>query len=290
MSAIKRIAILYNPISGAGRAKQRAEQWADLLRNGNFSVVLVEARNASGAQIAGSADLVVVAGGDGTLQRLLPELAEAQVPVYMLPAGNESLFAREFGMSGNAADLLLAIEQGKISSYWLGSVNGSFFHTMVSIGFDADVICRIAKSRHSPIGHIGYLRPAIAAALIHRAPEITLTVDGVRVMENQRGLLIIARTSQYALKLGLVPEAGAFEKKLFARFFPYRLAPQLLYWAVRSKLQDFTRAANLPVFSGDCFDVVAGDHPMQADGEPAGTAPSRVVRSEGCLQVLHGPA
>ncbi|QKK09344.1 MAG: hypothetical protein HND58_15050 [Planctomycetota bacterium] len=55
---------------------------------------------------------MVAVGGDGTVYHALPQLLRSKTPVYHAPAGNENLFAREFGMTANPATLLGALKRG----------------------------------------------------------------------------------------------------------------------------------------------------------------------------------
>ena len=41
-----------------------------------------------------ASDLVVVVGGDGTIRKLLDIINKTATPIYAIPGGNESLFAR----------------------------------------------------------------------------------------------------------------------------------------------------------------------------------------------------
>ncbi|KUO64882.1 MAG: hypothetical protein APF80_16525 [Alphaproteobacteria bacterium BRH_c36] len=51
-------------------------------------------------------DLVVVAGGDGTVARVLTQLRERSVPIAILPLGTANNFARSLGIAGTPQELV----------------------------------------------------------------------------------------------------------------------------------------------------------------------------------------
>src|SRR5262249_9784036 len=91
---------------------------------------------------------VVAAGGDGTVASVINELA-ADVPLAVMALGNENLFARAFGLPADPLVLARAIVAGRTRRLALGRATTSAgprrFGLMLSAGFDADVIHRMAR-------------------------------------------------------------------------------------------------------------------------------------------------
>jgi diacylglycerol kinase (ATP) len=290
----RRVGIIYNPISGKGRGVRTSGALQRMLEQRGLEVHCREsaAHYAPGQmdQFFGVLDALVVAGGDGTLMGILPNLIASQTPVYMCPSGNESLFAREYSMLPNEASVLSALQEGKLSRCYLGRVGDRPFATMMSVGLDSEVVERISRYRNKAIGHHGYVLPIVSALPGHRLPRISLAVNGRRVIENQSGLLIIANNKQYALRLGLVPEADPQKDELCARLFPYEHIAKLFSWVVKCAFPALFDLSTLPVFRGSSFELEVdnySNYPIQADGEYVGVAPARVRASGQSIQVLH---
>ena len=112
-----KVLLYFNPISGGGRGAKIAELLRAKLESSGLSVVVERsAPRYDPAQLEStlrSFDRLIVVGGDGTMRPLLPGLAATGVPVTMVPAGNESLFCRRFGMSSDP-DTLVAVAIPKI--------------------------------------------------------------------------------------------------------------------------------------------------------------------------------
>lgn len=106
------------------------------------------ARLAQGAAAEG-VDVVVVLGGDGTLNEAANGLAGTEAALAVLPGGSTNVFARTIGMANDAIEatnqLLDALAAGSISRVGLGQANGRYFLFHAGIGFDAAVVARVEQ-------------------------------------------------------------------------------------------------------------------------------------------------
>jgi diacylglycerol kinase family enzyme len=115
---------------------------AETTRRGNAT------RLAQSAAATGT-ELVVVLGGDGTLNEAANGLAGTDCALAALPGGSTNVFARTLGLPNEpveaAAVLLDALERGAIRPVGLGSVNGRYFLFHTGVGFDAAVVRQVEK-------------------------------------------------------------------------------------------------------------------------------------------------
>ena len=105
-------------------------------------------RLAQGAAAAGT-EVVVVLGGDGTLNEAANGLAGTSCALAALPGGSTNVFARTIGLPNDpieaTGDLLDALEDGSIRRVGLGSVNGRYFLFHVGMGFDAAAVAQVER-------------------------------------------------------------------------------------------------------------------------------------------------
>lgn len=297
--AVKRemvVAIVYNPISGDGSGKKMAEEARSFLEKQGHTVRLRESEAKYDAQeiaqFFDSADAIVVAGGDGTVMGLLPHIVKSGVPFYMLPGGNESLIAKEFGMKRDPSDIAARLEN-VASTHHFGTIecNGEKrpFFIMASLGLDSAIVADIAKNRHAPVGDIGYLMPTVRSLMNYQAPKVTLKVDGNEVISNEPGFLIVANSKQYAKNLGLVPEADTTSNELCARFVPGKGVATYLSWLPALLTGGKINLDGTKLYRGSKFEInVEGDtpYPIQADGDLAGATPALIELSAATVKVL----
>ncbi len=105
-------------------------------------------RLAQGAAAEGY-DVVVVLGGDGTLNEAANGLAGTATALATLPGGSTNVFARTLGLPDDAIDatvlILEALAASSIRRIGLGSVNGRHFLFHVGVGFDAAVVADVER-------------------------------------------------------------------------------------------------------------------------------------------------
>jgi diacylglycerol kinase family enzyme len=105
-------------------------------------------RLAQGAAATGT-EVVVVLGGDGTLNEAANGLAGSGCALAALPGGSTNVFARTIGLPNDPIEatgaLLDALARGSIQRVGLGSVNGRYFLFHVGMGFDAAVVAQVER-------------------------------------------------------------------------------------------------------------------------------------------------
>ena len=105
-------------------------------------------RLAQGAAASG-VDVVVVLGGDGTLNEAANGLAGTGCALAPLPGGSTNVFARTIGLPNDPIEatgvLLEALARRSIRRVGLGSVNGRYFLFHTGVGFDAAVVEQVER-------------------------------------------------------------------------------------------------------------------------------------------------
>ena len=105
-------------------------------------------RLAQGAAAAGT-EVVVVLGGDGTLNEAANGLAGTDCALAPLPGGSTNVFARTIGLPNDPIEatgvLLDALGKGCLHRAGLGMVNGRYFLFHVGMGFDAAVVRQVER-------------------------------------------------------------------------------------------------------------------------------------------------
>jgi diacylglycerol kinase family enzyme len=94
-------------------------------------------------------EVVVVLGGDGTLNEAANGLAGTDTALAPLPGGSTNVFARTIGLPNDPIEatgaLLAGLAAGRIEDVGLGCVNGRYFLFHVGLGFDAAVVEQVER-------------------------------------------------------------------------------------------------------------------------------------------------
>lgn len=296
-----RLLLLSNPRSGSRRGPRLAKAFGDSLARSGFEVDTAVAQSPWAEKLTGTAALLV-AGGDGTILHALDAAASVGVPIYHIPAGNENLFAREFGHTRDPARAAEALRQMRTVTVDLGRVTAadgwtSPFSMMCSFGPDASVIHRLEAARPTGGGHLVYARPILAELLAPAIPRLRVEVDGKELVQNQRGVLIVANGRQYALGINPARHASMTDGLLDVVFLPARGRRDTLRWAARCRTRADLIAAGASVCNGREVVVEPTDDlaHAQMEGEVvrSDVAPGRplTIRCDpGVLRVVQMPS
>ncbi len=137
---------------------------------------------------AGGADLLGVAGGDGTQALVAGVAAEHGLPFLVISAGTRNHFALDLGLDRERPDTCLAA-LGDGVDLWvdLGRINGNTFVNNVSFGAYADIV-QSPEYRDDKRGTTLQMLPDILAG--HRGPRLDVRVDRETVVEAPQALLV----------------------------------------------------------------------------------------------------
>ncbi len=203
--------IVINPSSGSGLKRQSLAELRGLLRERGFELVEHQTTGPGDATgyartIRDRAELVVAWGGDGTVRELASGLVGSEVPLLACPLGTENLLAKELRIPGQPRRLAEIIDSGRTVRCDLGQVNGQDFLLIMGIGFDGEVVRRLATVRRGHITHLSYFWPIWRTFWEHDFPRIRVAADGEQVFDDY-GLAFVGNISRYAVGLRICRDA-----------------------------------------------------------------------------------
>lgn len=111
-------------------------------------------------------ELIVAAGGDGTLNEVGRALVGTSGVLGLVPCGSGNGLGRHLGIHGSIRHVLDILHHGRIAVIDSGIVNGHAFFTAAGIGFEAEIAERFNRLRRR-----GFARYLSTAALAFRAFE-----------------------------------------------------------------------------------------------------------------------
>ena len=131
--------------------------------------------------VAKGTELVVAAGGDGTISTVAAALAGTASALGVIPLGTLNHFARDLGISLDVAEAVVTTLEGRERRIDAGEVNGRLFLNNSSIGlYPAMVHRRTQQQRRLGRGKWPAMLWA-AHTVLRRHPfmDLTLEIDGV---------------------------------------------------------------------------------------------------------------
>lgn len=211
------IDLIVNPASGPavrGLARgARLEFAARVLEAGGATVRASATRAAGDAALAvrravkGMSDLVVVWGGDGTVNEVASGLLGHDVPLAIVPGGSGNGFARALGVPLQAGAALRLALEGRSRRVDTARAGTRRFFNIAGIGFDAGVALRFNASG-SRRGLLPYLRGIAAELRVHEATHYDVYLDGQPWFEGDAHLVATANGQQYGHNARIAPWAA----------------------------------------------------------------------------------
>ncbi len=156
------------------------------------------------------ADLVLVWGGDGTVQRCIDTLVHAgaskEVELAIVPAGTANLLAQNLGIPQDmrkAVDIALHGNRHKLD---IGRINGEHFAVMAGTGFDALMIRDASKGLKDHIGQAAYIWTGLKN-LRNKSTRARITVDGERWFKGRASCVLVGNVGTLLGGVDAFPEA-----------------------------------------------------------------------------------
>ena len=135
--------LLMNLRSGGGKAERF--RLADLCRERGIEPVILnpgdDLRQLAEDAVSRGADLIGMAGGDGSLALVASIASQHRIPFVVIPAGTRNHFALDLGLDrADVPGALKAYEDGVDTAIDLADVNGRVFVNNVSMGVYASIV------------------------------------------------------------------------------------------------------------------------------------------------------
>lgn len=184
MALRRSVHIILNPAAGA-RRRGLIDAVVERLKRGGATVTLELTERAGHATALarraaerGDADVVVAAGGDGTINEVARGLLGQGVPLGIIPLGTANVLAIELGLRPRAAEVADMLLSGPAHLVGTGVVDGEIFLMMVGIGFDGVVVHAINPRLKRLWGKGAFVWAGVKEWLRGPGRDIRLVADG----------------------------------------------------------------------------------------------------------------
>ncbi len=288
----RRLMIIFNPTSG-WRRRRRFAAVLGRLRALGCQAEVYETRAAGDAERLAAAfdpcryDLLVVAGGDGTVNEAINGLGDRRLPLAILPLGTANVLAAELGQRGDPDAIARTIAQGAARPVTVGIANGRRFILMAGAGFDALVVATVDLRLKRWLGRGAYGLAILRQLLVYGFPSYRVTLDGV---VHRAASAVVANAHFYGGRFVTAPaadlesptfEVGLFERSGRAAAIGYALA---LFLGLLPRLKSYR------ILAGRRIEIEgpAGE-PVQADGDVIARLPVRIELLPSALELVFPP-
>ena len=292
---MKQTLVILNPT--AGNADQRHSllqgitEWRTQL---GWTVDIHETHGPGDATVvarqrAADYDLVVAAGGDGTINEVVNGLAHTATPLGAIPLGTGNVWVRELHQSLDPLKAARQLVQGQIKHVDLGVAHTRYFLLMAGIGIDAAVTSAVNSAEKHRFGRLAYVVRGLPLFWRMRGTRTQIMLDGQPLIGNIL-FVLISNSRRYGGVLNIAYRAAITDGLLDVCVFEGRnvwAAPHLLAGTV---LRGHGVVPGLHYYQAREIEINCSYAlPVQIDGDTIGTTPMKFSISPRSLYVLVPP-
>jgi YegS/Rv2252/BmrU family lipid kinase len=237
------------------------------------------------AAAADGVDVVVVYGGDGTVNEAVNGLAGSRTALAVLRGGTANVWAKEIRQPKDAVAAMRAIVGGERRRIDLGRAGERYFLLMAGIGMDARIVEQASEKWKRRIGALAYIITGVRVALSTKTQPVMVVVDG-HSREMPLYWLLAGNTRSYGGVVRITHRAlvddGLLDIALMRRGGAWRL----LVDGVRVFLGRHERSSNVGYMTVHSLGIETSGLAVQVDGEPFGRTPMTLEAAPGVLDVI----
>lgn len=206
---MKRARIIYNPTSGRELFKKNLADVLQKLEEAGYETSchattgLGDATKAANLAVERRYDLVVAAGGDGTIHEVVNGLAEKEYrpKLGIIPMGTTNDFARALHIPRDIEAATNIIIQGDTIPIDIGRINDKYFINIAGGGRITELTYEVPSKLKTMLGQLAYYLKGVEMLPSIKSTEVSIEYDG-KLFEGEAMLFLV----------GLTNSIGGFEK------------------------------------------------------------------------------
>jgi diacylglycerol kinase (ATP) len=220
-------------------------------------------------------DLVIVGGGDGTLNAVVQGLVGTHLPLGILPLGTANDLGRTLGIPANLSEACRVITTGKVKTIDLGLVNDHYFFNVASLGLSVRITQKLTKEMKRRWGVLAYAVTAVQALWESRpfSAEIRVSDTITKVKTVQ---IAVGNGRFYGGGMTVAADATIDDQQLDLYSLEIRAWWQMLTLLPSMKQGTHITLPNVRAIRGQEIEVITRRiYPINTDGEITTQTPAR---------------
>ncbi len=283
--------MLINPISGTRDKKGICDITASRLKEAGIDIDIVHTQHKGhGAELARQAaqdctDIVVVAGGDGTVNEVASALMHTDTALGIIPCGSGNGLARSLGIPMDFEGAVDIIARNRPYAIDCGIAEGLPFFCTFGVGFDAVVTEKFSTGKRR--GKMQYVRSALLEYISFSPDNYAMEIDG-EIYTEEALLIAVCNTAQYGNNAYIAPRASLSDGLLDVTVIRNGSILHQAMAGIGLLSGQIDRNRYVDTFKAQEVKIIRlKDGPAQIDGEPLNLGRKISIKCQhSCLKVL----
>ncbi len=162
IKAFQNAYLIFNPVTSGANADQELATIQSLLKpHLNLTVLTTtperDAADLAKEAIASDADLIIAAGGDGTVSAAASAVVNTEIPLAVIPRGTANAFVNGLGLPNTLEEACIAILQGATRTIGTVKCNDQLMLLLAGIGFEAETVKAADRDLKNKFGMLAYV-------------------------------------------------------------------------------------------------------------------------------------
>ncbi|MGL5081943.1 MAG: lipid kinase [Microcoleaceae cyanobacterium] len=220
-------------------------------------------------------DLVIIGGGDGTLNAVIDSLVATQLPLGILPLGTANDLARTLGIPAAVPAACQVIAQGYKRYIDLGCVNGKHFFNVASLGLSVDLTRQLSREAKQRWGILAYGVAAIRV-MVQARPFLAQIITHGSTQQVRTLQIAIGNGRYYGGGMTIAHDASIDDSRLDLHSLEIQHWWQIFMipWALSTGR--YRQEFGIRALSGTEFEIwTAKPHAINTDGELTVSTPAQ---------------
>ena len=201
--------LIINP--KAGKSKSIESDLCALFKKRKKNLTIKETKKQLDAKriaknAIGKFDVVIAAGGDGTINEVVNGLANSKAKLGIIPIGTENVLAQQLKIPFNHIDAAELILKKRAKSLDLGKANNRYFILMCGIGLDAKAAASVKPFLKKFLGRTAYHITALKTALTYMPKKLEIHIDN-QILPRWGYFAVVGNIKYYGGNIELTPLA-----------------------------------------------------------------------------------
>ncbi len=264
----KKILLVFNNEAGKSNYRQKKLFILKMLKDKKCLFKAINLANLEKEKLEDYSTVVTV-GGDGTILRVIPFIANKDIRLCIIPCGTANLFAAHLCIPFNIKKAVDVLFNGKSTTVDLGKAGDEYFALRIGLGYDADIINGTKRVWKKRIGYLAYLIQGVLKTFKLSNKAYKITMDNNTFVVNANAIIVANAGNMFKNFFTVAPKGSVIDGKLDVFIMATKNTWEFVFAISHIVFKTHKKSSNIIYGQVENIKIEAQDKKLvHIDGEP----------------------